>query len=440
MMYGEVAERAWSWVLGQVRWDDDGPWIPESGDGDKPEKYVEGMYSGIGGLAHTLAEIRLARPWTSAEQELAAGIAARLRAAIPAERTITHFDGLVSSIGVLTALDEPGSAAALDRLSALVDDERGGWAQSFLEPPKYHENARCNDATLGTAAVLMGALWALRRGPDVAARRLADRSVDWLLAEQEVTPAGLNWLFVPRRFHTGEPTEMPNFSHGLAGIVAVLAAAGAELDRPDLVDAARRGAEHLVTLGITDERGFRVPRVIPWAERHGDEFTYNWCHGGAGTVAAFSALEYAGVPLIAGETTATWRRRCLDGVRYSGVPERLHPGFWDNDGRCCGTAGVGDAFLDGWHRDRDERDLEFAVLMGDTLVEHAHPEGYWRFVEHRNEDPLLPPGVGWMQGAAGIAAYLFRLQRVLDGDQRAVERMENWWSLTPPSPPALVRP
>ena len=128
----------------------------------------------------------------------------------------------------------------------------------------------------------------------------------------------------------------------------------------------------------------------------------------------------------------TWHRRCLDSVRYSGVPERLHPGFWDNDGRCCGTAGVGDVFLDSWHRDGDEQDLEFAVRLADALVEraiHDGPTAYWRFVEHRNDEPLLPPGVGWMQGAAGIAAYLFRIERVLGGEQRAVERMDNWWAL-----------
>ncbi|MGC4110767.1 MAG: hypothetical protein QM747_10165 [Nocardioides sp.] len=60
---------------------------------------------------------------------------------------------------------------------------------------------------------------------------------------------------------------------------------------------------------------------------------------------------------------------------------------------------------------------------------------YWRFVEHRNEDPLLPPGPGWMQGAAGIAAYLLRIARVLDQgrDAPAVPRMDTWWTL--PSPP-----
>ena len=58
----------------------------------------------------------------------------------------------------------------------------------------------------------------------------------------------------------------------------------------------------------------------------------------------------------------------------------------------------------------------------------------WRFVEHRNEDPLLPPGVGWYQGAAGIAAFLLRLGRVLDEGRTtpAAVRMENWWVLPEP--------
>jgi len=425
--YGELGEAAWGWVLQQVQWDDAGPWIPEAAGGDKPEEYREGMHSGIGGLAHALAEIKLTRAWSAEETALAGAIADQIRSAIPAETSITYFDGLVSAIGVLTALGEPGTPSALDRITELTTDN--GWHESFLDPPKYLPDAVANDATLGTGAVLMGALWAGRHGDD--ARSLAERAADLLLGEKE-EPA--NWQFIPRRFWPGpeQKGEMPNFSHGLAGIAAVLAVAGVELERPELIDAARGGAEHLVTLGINDDKGFRVPRIIPWEERHGDEYTYNWCHGGPGTSLLFRALEYAGVDKVAGETPAGWHRRCLDSVRYSGVPERLHPGFWDNDGRCCGTAGAGDAFLDAWHRDGDEQDLEFAVRLADALVQRAFQEdgtAYWRFVEHRNEEPLLPPGVGWMQGAAGIAAYLLRLQRVLDGGTDAVERMDNWWAL-----------
>jgi hypothetical protein len=423
--YGVLGEAAWGWVLGRVQWDDEGPWIAEAAGGEKPQEYRDGMHSGIGGLAHALAEIKLTRPWTAAEAELAGAIAERIRTTIPTEASITFFDGLVSAIGVLTALGEPGSRSALDRITELVTDN--GWHEAYLDPPKYLPDASANDVTLGTGAVLMGALWAGRQGED--ARALAERAADLLMAEKE-EPG--NWQFIPRRFWTEQGGEMPNFSHGLAGIATVLALAGVELERPELVDAALGGAEHLVTLGINDGKGFRVPRIIPWAERHGDEYTYNWCHGGPGTSLLFRALEYAGIDKVAGETPAVWHRRCLDSVRYSGVPERLHPGFWDNDGRCCGTAGVGEAFLDAWHRDGDEQDLEFAVRLGDALVERAFDEdgaAYWRFVEHRNEEPLMPPGVGWMQGAAGIAAYLFRLQRVLDGGRDAVERMDNWWAL-----------
>jgi hypothetical protein len=227
---------------------------------------------------------------------------------------------------------------------------------------------------------------------------------------------------------------MPNLSHGLAGIATTLALAGAELGRPDLVAAAAAGASHLVSLADTGDHGFAVPRTIPPSPDQ-DEVTYTWCHGPTGTSLLFAALEHAGVGEVAGDRPAAWRRRCLRTVRTSGLPARLRPGFWDNDGRCCGTAGVGDVFLDQWHGSGDEDDLAFARHLADALVERAivdGPHACWRFVEHRNAEPLLPPGVGWMQGTAGIAAYLFHLGRVTTGAPAAavaVPRIDNWWTL-----------
>ncbi|HRI96039.1 MAG TPA: hypothetical protein PLZ93_10520, partial [Nocardioides sp.] len=130
------------------------------------------------------------------------------------------------------------------------------------------------------------------------------------------------------------------------------------------------------------------------------------CHGPAGTLGIFEALDAAGVAEVAGEAPASYVARCVHSLRTSGIPERRYPGFWDNDGRCCGTAGVGSAVL--------PHDPTFARELGDTLVERAYRDGdraWWRFVEHRNDEPLLPPGVGWMQGAAGIAGFLFELAR-----------------------------
>jgi len=81
-------------------------------------------------------------------------------------------------------------------------------------------------------------------------------------------------------------------------------------------------------------------------------------------------------------------------------------------------------------------DLEFALHLADVLVERAVREGphaCWRFIEHRADDPLLPPRVGWMQGAAGIAAVLFRAARLLrEGDDAAcLPRLDTWWALPP---------
>ncbi|NYE37553.1 hypothetical protein F4692_002686 [Nocardioides cavernae] len=435
--YAEIGEAAWRWVLDQVRWDDHGPWIPVSvpHEGAAPEDDRDGMHSGIGGLAHVLAEVREARAWTGEEERLAEGIAARIRGNLATTTVYSYFDGLVSDLGVLSALRVDGSAEAVARLAALATDD--GWEQPWLESPPYAPHARINDATLGTAGNLLGAVWARRAGTP-GAEALAQRAADLLLAEGEPTRAGTDWPFVPRRFTRDLAPErrdrqMPNWSHGLAGIAASLAVAGAELGRADLVAAARSGAEHLVTLGDTRDGGFVVPHFIPALEGH-DEVTYTWCHGPVGTSLLFTALERAGVDEVAGESPAQWQRRCLHSLRTSGIPERLRPGFWDNDGRCCGTAGVGDVVLDAWQLRGVEDDLVFAQVLGDALLERAVVEGtgaYWRFTEHRDADPLLPPGVGWMQGAAGIAAYLLRLGRVLrDGRTApAVARLDTWWNL-----------
>ncbi|MCW2791158.1 MAG: hypothetical protein JWO76_256 [Nocardioides sp.] len=435
--YTPTAEAAWRWVLDQVRWDD-GPWVPTvvpasepPGRGAAPDDR-DGLHSGIGGPAHVLAEIRLGRPWTEEESGLAAGIAARLRDTIATSVDCTYFDGLVSTIGALTALDAPGVDEAVARLLELAAPD--GWPQQVVAPPSSLPGARLNDVTLGTGGVLLGALWARRCG--VEATALATRAADVLLAEGESVNPGIRWRIVPLRFRgpgLEPPTDMPNWSHGTAGVAAALALAGRELDRPDLVDAARSGAEHLISLADRTGGGLLVPRYVPPIVGE-DPVSFGWCHGAAGTSNLFVALDAAGVTEVAGAAPTEWHRRCLHTVRTSGIPERLRPGFWDNDGRCCGTAGVGDVLLDAWQRSGDEEALRFALGLADALVARAVVEGphaYWRFVDHTAEEPLLPPGVGWMQGAAGIAGYLFRAGRLLrlGRDAPVAARLDTWWGV-----------
>ena len=404
----ELAEAAWRWVLDRVRYDEGGVWVPVSSESTEPAWDRDGIHSGIGGLALTLGRVRRVRPWTGDEQALADAIATRLEARVAEETNATWFDGLTGFVDVLALVGRPVDGC-VDRLLTMGPED---W--------DHH-----NDVTLGTAAVLRAGVAATAAGAARGAE-LTAYAAGLLLAEAEETPAGLNWLFVPRRLvppeklDGGRPVEMPNWSHGLAGIAGALALAGVALSRPDLVDAARRGAEHLVTLAdpaSLETGGFAVARRIPHKPDH-DEYTWNWCHGPAGNLALFEALGAAGVTAVAGESPAAYVEGCLHSLRTSGIPERRWPGFWDNDGQCCGTAGVGSAVL--------SHDQAFALALADDLVGRATVEGdraYWRFVEHRNPEPLLPAGVGWSQGAAGVAAFLFEVGRPADrGDNRTVVR------------------
>jgi lantibiotic modifying enzyme len=266
------------------------------------------------------------------------------------------------------------------------------------------------------------------------APRIMTTGGEALLRAAESTPAGLDWRMWP-----GYRSSSPNFSHGTAGVASALAIVGRALDRPDFIEAAELGARHLLSVGWLDDGGFVIPHTLPYSQREVEPVTYTWCHGPAGTSLAFAALGLAGVEEVGGYEVAALRRRCLHSVLTSGVPQRLRPGFWDNDGRCCGTAGVGDVLLDAAQDTADPALLQGARMMGDALVERAIVDdagARWRFIEHRQDPPLLPPRTSWMQGAAGIAAFLLRLARVEEVGLTAdvVVRPDQWWAV-----PAALR-
>ncbi|MEV8517619.1 hypothetical protein [Dactylosporangium sp. NPDC051484] len=126
-------------------------------------------------------------------------------------------------------------------------------------------------------------------------------------------------------------------------------------------------------------------------------------------------------------------------ARPTRVPQRLRPGFWDNDGRCCGTAGVGDILLDaaqsGFADERDSAEYaRHALVMGDALVGRAIVDGdgaHWRFVEHRQDPPLLASRTSWMPPGSPPTCCAELARFVEDGLATAagVDRPEQWWAV-----------
>lgn len=428
-IYRELGEAAWSWVLSCVR-GDDGPWLPEviSDTDPAPAADRDSLYSGIAGLAPVLAEIGQARALTDVEQALAAGIVARLSAVARFRTEPSLYDGLAGDVTALRLLAPGGEQVALQRLADLMTP--AGWPTTLeIEPGS---TSPITDLVLGTAGVVLAAVWA---GGEHATA-LAAGGGEALLRVAEPTDAGLDW-----RLRPGYPSSSPNYSHGTAGVASALAIAGLALGRDDFVAAARQGVQHLLSVAWLDGDGFVVPHTLPYSKRDVEPVTYSWCHGPAGTSHVFAALAHAGVDAVAGFEVADLRQRCLHSILASGVPRRLRRGFWDNDGRCCGTAGVGDVLLDAAQDSTEEGRagdlLQAARLMADALVDRAIRDdagARWRFTEHRKDPPLLPPGTSWMQGAAGIAAFLLRMARVTDDGLGAavVDRPDQWWAVPAP--------
>jgi hypothetical protein len=253
---------------------------------------------------------------------------------------------------------------------------------------------------MGNAGIGLGAL-------RVGRLDLAVAAVTPYLASADRTRDGVNWAVRP------SPARSHHLAHGTLGIVLALAAVGQAAGRPDLVDLALAGAADVVGRNEETPDGFLVPHSDP---PHRPElierYSYGWCNGPAGDAQVFRLLgRITGDPTWTGLVDDCWRT-----VLGSGLPRRIRPGFWDNNGRCCGTAGVLALACD---RIVERGDcLDFADELVKDLDEHATVDDAgvrWSNHEHRATPSDLPPRPGWAMGNAGILRELLRYARLCAG-------------------------
>jgi hypothetical protein len=162
--------------------------------------------------------------------------------------------------------------------------------------------------------------------------------------------------------------------------------------------------------GQAADRALETVRSRFDGERWGDQFEL--LGGNAGIALGALAAGDPGLALLA----VTPYHRCWHTVTRSGVPRRIRPGFWDNSGRCCGTAGVLALACD--RHAESGGDLAFATLLASDLAARATVDEAgvrWSNVEHRVTPSALEPRTGWAMGNAGIIRELLRFARVTGG-------------------------
>ncbi|WP_020133506.1 lanthionine synthetase LanC family protein [Streptomyces sp. 351MFTsu5.1] len=306
--------------------------------------------------------------------------------------------------------------AAADRAMALVrsgfDGER--WGELF--------ELMGGNGGIGLTALAVG-------DPEFAVL-----AVEPYLRAAERTEWGVTWPHRP-----GTEARMHHMSHGALGIAYALARIGYATGRADLVESALAGVADVVARDQDGPDGFLVRHSTPQFRPDLIEpISYGWCHGPAGDAQIFRLLRDLdrdtgrNIGRDAGSDTeggsdggsnrnTAWNAladRCWHTVTHSGLPRRLRPGFWDNQGRCCGTASVLALASDRIAEGRPAAD--FAQVLVANLAARAVRDGdgaRWSNVEHRSTPSELEPRTGWAQGSAGIVRELLRFVRLSRGGE-----------------------
>lgn len=384
------------------------------------------LYSGTPGVVLFLLELARATGEKSWREEAAFGadhLIATLPAALdPAREEAGLYTG-VAGIGfvlsrVYRETGNPAYRAGAARCRDLIHKA----AKPVGAGVAWGDSTDIISGAAGTGLFLLAAA---RETDDPASRELAAKAGLRLIELGLPEAGGLKWRF---RMSPASGTDrlMPNFSHGTAGIAYFLATLAWETGRQELLDAALAGARYLQAVANTAGEGCLVFHHEP--EPDGKDLYYlGWCHGPAGTSRLFTQLHAA----TGDERWLGWVKKGARSLLASGIPERETPGFWNNAGQCCGSAGVADFFLDLHRRTGEEPYLAFARRLARNLLARATPtpgDGLkWVHAEHRTRPDYTYAQTGYMQGAAGIGLLLLRMNAVEKGRE---------WTLRLPDAPA----
>jgi lantibiotic modifying enzyme len=255
------------------------------------------------------------------------------------------------------------------------------------------------DIISGSAGTGLVLLYAFKETGDKRWLDLAAKAGDRLLELGTPKNGGLDWAMDP-----SNPRAYPNFSHGTAGVAFFLARLHEATGKKPYLDASLAGAKYLLSIAKTDGDACLIFHDEPGGK---DLYYLGWCHGPVGTANLFYEL----FKVTRDNAWMDWVEKSARGLMDSGIPEKETPGFWNNDGICCGLAGVSDFFRALQRLSKNEEHRLFGLRAVERLRAKVTADAAgmrWIQAEHRVRPELVIAQTGLMQGAAGIGLVLLR--------------------------------
>jgi lantibiotic modifying enzyme len=400
--YLDAAVKAARWIrTARIETPDGYVWLTGP---ERPEGFdtVSHLYTGGAGVVLFLLELAKATGDKVYREEAAAGADA-LIASLPERIRLDRAEsGLYTGVA--------GIGFTLDRVFQETHDEKYRKAAvrcrdlihaAATPAGKGVEWDKVTDIIAGAAGTGLYLLRAAHRMDDPASRELAAKAGLRLIELGIPENGGLKWRMDPEF-----PRLTPNFSHGTAGVAYFLATLHQETGRQEFLDAALAGARYLQSIANTEGDTCLIFHDEP---DNKNLYYLGWCHGPVGTSRLWIRLNQ--IDPKAG--WLTWAKKGAKGILASGIPEKQTPGFWNNLGQCCGSAGVADFFLDLGKLTGDHTYTDYSRRVVRNLLKRATPTSgdglKWIHAEHRVKPEYTYAQTGYMQGAAGIGMALLRM-------------------------------
>lgn len=328
------------------------------------------------------------------------------------ERRASLYNGApgigVALMQVWEDTEDPRYAAGIERVLALLDEWR------IDDSNGAHWSEKYDDLLFGnTGTVLFLADAAKVRG-DAALAAVAHDGARYLVSRARCDGQQCHWLF-----RHDKDFNLPNFSHGTAGVAYTLATVAELVDEPDLRVAASRGLGYLQVIAKRDDGQLAIP--YGWgSDSWVGLYEFGWAHGLAGTALALQRLMQTGIDVEQACTMLDHVRATLASIGLPGAPDEpfAEPSM-PLDYRF-GRAGVLSLLSELTLTHPHDRK---AALVRDAIVEQiissaVRDEGiaYWEV-----EAPAFMGGgrqkyTGLLHGAAGIGLVLLRVRANLSGE------------------------
>ena len=390
----DTAKAAAKWIRASAVTTPDGVVWPA--DPSDPKSTVLNLYTGTPGVVLFLLELHHATRDTSYLESAKRG-ADHLMATADARQGAGLYTGLAGVGYTLGQVHRAtGDAKYRDGMKKIV-----ATIASVAKPVgRGVEWSPVTDIISGTAGTGLFLLHAADVLKDDEALALARKAGLRLLEVGQPEAGGTKWAMAPNN-----PRLMPNFSHGTAGIAYFLASLYAATQDRAFLDGALAGAAYLKAVARTEGD---VCLIFHNDADGKDLFYLSYCHGPAGT----ARLWYRLYQVTKDRAWLEWTEKSARGILASGIPEKRTPGFWNNVSQCCGSAGVASFFLSLHKITGKPEYLTFSRKVTADLISRATVDkagARWVQAEHRVRPEQLVAQTGWMQGAAGMGAWLVQL-------------------------------